>query len=392
MSAHFRTTAEPRLPTAEFRRYALFYLGYYGTLGAYTPYIGRWVSANGHGAYAVGAMLALWYGGRILAPPTWARRVGRSQAPGHWLVAGCGLAALTFAGFGWFNGGAMLFVVMAAFALFFNAVMPQFEAMTLNALGTRNHDYGKIRMWGSVGFLLVAASYGWLLDRLGNDAFVWLTLPWLALTVAAAWLHRADPPAPTPPAGEPRERLWRRPGARGLFATALLMQLGFGPFYVFYTLQLQAHGHDGFAVGVLWAIGVICEIVMFWQAPRLVQRFGAHRLMAACVLATALRWGLVAYFADSFAAMALAQTGHALSFAAFHAGCMRRMAELFPARRDMASAQGLLYGFSGGIGGVLGAGMAAFAWQHGGGTAAFLAGAACASIAFVVHRAVHRAG
>ena len=72
-------------------------------------------------------------------------------------------------------------------------------------------------------------------------------------------------------------------------------------------------------------------------------------------------------FGASFAWMALAQTGHALSFAAFHAGCMRRMAELFPQRRDMAAAQGLLYGFSGGIGGVAGAGVAAVAWQLGGG-------------------------
>ncbi|MGH8079784.1 MAG: MFS transporter [Lysobacter sp.] len=378
------------MPTAEFRRYALFYLGYYGALGAYTPYIGRWVSANGHGGYAVGAMLALWYGGRILAPPTWARQVARSAAPGRWLVAGCLLALLMFAGFTQFKGGAMLFVVMGAFALCFNAVMPQFEAMTLNALGVRNHDYGKIRMWGSVGFLLVAASYGWLLDRLGNDAFIWLSLPWLVLTVAAAWLHRHDPPSPAPDANAPREQLWRRPGTRGLLGTAMLTQLGFGPFYVFYTLQLQAHGHDGFAVGLLWAIGVICEIAMFWQAPRLVQRFGAHKLIAACLIATALRWVLVAYFAGSFGWMALAQTTHALSFAAFHAGCMRRMAELFPARRDMASAQGMLYGFSGGVGGVLGAGMAAVAWQHGGGTAAFVAGSVCSLLALSVHVAAHR--
>lgn len=378
------------MSTAEFRRYALFYLGYFGMLGAYTPYIGRWVSANGHGGYAVGAMLALWYGGRILAPPTWARQVARSRAPGHWLVAGCLLALATFAGFARFDGGVMLFVVMGAFALFFNAVMPQFEAMTLNALGTRNHDYGKIRMWGSVGFLIVAASYGWLLDRLGNDAFVWLSLPWLVLTVAAAWLHRGDPPSPAPLEGTPRERLWRRPGTRRLLGTVLLVQLGFGPFYVFYTLQLQAHGHDGFTVGLLWAIGVLCEILMFWQAPRLVQRFGAHRLIAACIFATALRWVLVAWFADSFAWMALAQTGHSLSFAAFHAGCMRRMAELFPARHDMASAQGMLSGFSGGIGGVLGAGMAALAWQHGGGTAAFMAGSVCSVAALALHLAAQR--
>lgn len=383
-----RTLRPPaaRLSPADFRRYALFYLGYYGALGAYTPYIGRWVAANGHGGYVVGAMLALWYGGRIVAPPTWARLSGRSATPGHWLVAGCALALLGFAAFAGFERGAMLFVVMAWFGVFFNAVMPQFEAMTLSALGPRNHDYGRIRMWGSVGFLIVAGTYGWLLDRLGNDAFVWLTLPWLVLTVGAAWLHRGDRPAPHPePDATSRSGLWRRPGARHLLVTALLMQLGFGSFYVFYTLHLQAQGHGGFAVGVLWAIGVLCEIGMFWLAPRLVQRFGAHRLMTACLLSTVVRWTIVAMFGSSFAWMALAQTGHALSFAAFHAGCMRRMAELFPLRREMSAAQGLLYGFSGGIGGVAGAGVAAVAWQLGGGRCAFFAGAAIACVALAAH-------
>ena len=370
---------------SDFRRYALFYLGYYGALGAYTPYIGRWLVSQDHGGYVVGAMLALWYGGRIVAPPVWSRLTGNSAAPGRWLVAGCALATLGFALFAGVSGLPMLFAAMAWFALFFNAVMPQFEAMTLSALGNRNDEYGRIRMWGSVGFLLVAGTYGWLLDRFGNAMFVWLTLPWLLLTVAAAWLHRHDLPHRTVDATTPRETLWRRPGTRRLLGVALLMQLGFGPFYVFYTLHLQAHGHDGTAVGVLWAIGVACEIVMFWQAPALVRRFGAFRLMSACLAVTALRWWLVAVAGGSFAWMALAQTTHALSFAVFHAGCMRRMAELFPARRDMVAAQGMLYGISGGIGGVLGAIVAAVAWQHGGGHAAFVAGAVAAVLALLLH-------
>lgn len=372
---------------SDVRRYALFYLAYYAALGAYTPYIGRWLASQDYGGYVVGAMLALWYGGRVVAPSLWSRLTGSSAAPGRWLVGGCALATLGFAAFAGVSGLPMLFAVMAWFAVFFNAVMPQFEAMTLSALGDRNDEYGRIRVWGSVGFLLVAGTYGWLLDRFGDAMFVWLTLPWLLLTVAAAWLHRHDPShrtvAATP--ATPRETLWRRPGTRRLLGVALLMQVGFGPFYVFYTLHLQALGHDGTAVGVLWAIGVLCEIVMFWRAPTLVRRHGAFRLMSVCLLVTALRWWLVAVAGGSFAWMALAQTTHALSFAVFHAGCMRRMAELFPARRDMVAAQGLLYGISGGIGGVVGAGVAAVAWQRGGGEAAFGAGAAVTVLALLLH-------
>ncbi|HZH43732.1 MAG TPA: MFS transporter [Lysobacter sp.] len=375
---------------AGYRRHALFYFGYYGALGAFSPYIGRWVAANGHGGWAVGAMLALWYAGRMVAPPAWARLTGHSAVPGHWLVGGCALALLGFAAFLRLDTGVGLFVAMAWFALFFNAVVPQFEALTLSALGPRSHDYGRVRVWGSVGFLLVAGSYGALLDRFGDDAFVPLVLPWLALTLAAAWPHRRTPAVA--PSAELRPAVWRRPGARRLLGVALLVQLGFGPFYVFYTLHLQAHGHDGLSVGLLWSVGVLCEIAMFWYAPALIRRYGAARVIAISLAASVARWALVATQADSLALMALAQATHALGFAAFHAGCMRRMAELFPDRRDMNSAQGLLYGISSGFGGVLGAGVSALAWQLGGGFAAFLVGAAVTLAALVLHLAAARFG
>ena len=380
---------------ADFRRYSLFYLGYFGALGAFTPYIGRWVVAQGHGGYVVGAVLGLWYGGRMVAPPTWSRWSARSPTPGRWLVTGCLLALLGFAALAGTTDAWPIFVAIAWFALFFNAVMPQFEAMTLSALGQRSHDYGRIRVWGSVSFLVVAASYGWLLDRLGEDAFVWLTLPWLALTTAAAWLHRNDRPHNLEPEGHAgahpaKAGLWRRPGVRSLLLVTLLMQLGFGPFYVFYTLHLRAQGHNGTAVGLLWAIGVICEVAMFWLAPRLLRRFGAWPVMVVCMGVTVVRWLVVAWLGASFGWMALAQAGHAFSFAAFHASCMRRMAELFPERRDMGAAQGLLYGFSGGIGGVLGAGVASVAWQHGGGQWTFIAGALATLAGFGVLLATTR--
>jgi PPP family 3-phenylpropionic acid transporter len=367
-----------------FRRYSLFYLCYYAALGAYTPYIGRWVASLGHGGWVVGAMLGLWYATRIVGPPAWSMASQRDGRQGRWFVAGCVLTALCFAGFAFTRSAPALLAVMAAFGLFYNAVMPQFEAMTLAALGDGTHRYGRIRVWGSIGFLAVASTYGWLLDRLGDDAFVWLTLPWLVATAAAAWPHRHDPPAPDAPPPRLDVALWTRPGVRSFLAVALLMQLGFGPFYVFYTLHLQAHGHSGLAVGVLWGIGVVIEIALFWQAPKLISRLGAQRLIAWCLGLTVLRWAATGMLAGSFTAMAAMQALHALSFAMFHACCMHRMGELFPGALGKHG-QSLLYGFSSGVGGVLGALMAAALWERGGGEAAFVGGAVATAIAAWVH-------
>jgi PPP family 3-phenylpropionic acid transporter len=369
---------------ASFRRFSVFYLCYYAALGAYTPYIGRWVSSLGHGGYVVGAMLGLWYGTRIIAPPLWTALIHRSKAPGQWFVAGTVLTLLCFAGFTFTRSAWALLAVMSAFGFFYNAVMPQFEAMTLAALGADSHQYGRIRVWGSIGFLVVASSYGALLDRLGDPAFPWLTLPLLLATAVAAWPHRRDPVPAEEEDSEPPAHLWKRPGVRRFLLVALLMQLGFGPFYVFYTLHLQAHGHNGLEVGSLWGLGVLIEIALFWQAPKLIARFGAQPLMLFCLVVTSLRWAVTALFADSLALMAAAQLLHAFSFAVFHACCMRRMVEFFPGKLAKRG-QSLLYGFSSGIGGVLGALMAAWLWERGGGQWAFMAGAIVVAIAAVIY-------
>lgn len=372
------------MPPHQRWRFAAFYACYYAALGAYTPYIGRWVDSQGFDGYVVGAMLALWYGTRVISPPLWALAVTRSARPGIWLVAGCALSLLVFATFSLTHTAIALLLVMTVFGLLFNAVMPQFEAMTLTALGPRANEYGRIRVWGSLGFLLVAGSYGALLDRWGNAMFVWLSLPLFVATLWAAALHRADPGPERVPTPTDAGHLWRRPGVRRFLIVALLMQVSFGPFYVFYTLHLQAHGHSGLAVGALWAIGVLVEIALFWVAPQAIARFGADRLLPVCMGVTVARWIVTALFADSFAVMALAQATHALGFAMFHACNMRLMTEYFPGRRA-ATGQSLLYGFSSGIGGVIGALMAAAAWQQAGGALAFVCAAAVSAAALLVY-------
>lgn len=364
--------------------YAQFYFWYYAVVGAYTPYVGRWVVALGHGGAMAGAMIGLWYASRVAGPPAWTALTARSARPGRWLVYGCVLGLASFALFTCTRETVPLLLVMTVFGLFYNALLPQFEAMTLTALGRANHEYGRIRLWGSLGFLLVAGSYGWLLDRLGDGAFPWLCLPLLVIAVAAAWPHRDEQPARISVGTAEAGHLWRRPGVRRFLLMALLAQAGFGTFYVFYTLHLQANGHDGLHVGILWAIGVLAEIVMFWFAPGVLARFGARRLLGFCLLVGTVRWALTALFAASFTLMALVQLSHAFSFAVFQSCLMRMMADYFPGRRASAG-QGLLYGFSSGFGGVLGAGVAAVLWHHGGGEWAFLGGSALTALAWLIH-------
>lgn len=371
------------------REHAIFYFCFYAALGAYTPYVARFVDHLGFSGLVAGGMLGLWYASRIVAPPLWSRWVAASAAPGRWLLGGCALAMLGFASFGAVQSVTQLFLAMLFFGFFYNAVMPQFEAMTLAAIADEPQAYGRLRVWGSVGFLVVAGTYGALLDAWGEAWFVGATLPWFVLMLAAAWPWRRLPAAGATDEAAPRvamRALWRRAGVRPLLVLALLVQAGFGAFYVFYTLHLQAHGHGGATVGLLWVTGVLAEIALFWTAPRWIARYGARRLMAVCLGVTVVRWGVVAAFAGSLPLMLAAQLTHALGFALFHACLMQRMATLFPGR-DGSAGQGLLYGFSSGLGGVVGALVAAGLWEWRGGAAAFLGGALLTAAAWALHQA-----
>lgn len=360
-----------------------FYFWYCAALGAFTPFFARWLHELGLEGLAIGTVMAMWYLSRIVAPPAWGALCARSASPLRWLQLGCLAMTLSFACFLLARGFWSLLLVMLAFGSFANAVLPQFEAITLDRLGDRRDRYGRVRLWGSLGFLVVAVGYGPLLDVTGVGALPLLTLPFLVATCLAALVNGRL--AATVHVGQVpslREVL-RRPQVRAFFLIALLMQIGFGPFYVIYTLHLAANGHSGLVIGLLWGLGVVAEILVFLFMNRIFARWRTDAILSICLVATALRWLLVAGWPESLAVMLLAQCVHALSFGAFHAACMQRVTEFFPGRLGQHG-QGIMFGFSSGVGGVLGALMAGGLWQASGGAGAFLAAAVVCALAWLL--------
>ncbi len=369
----------------QMRSFAFFYFFFYAVLGAYSPYIGRYLESHGYSGYVVGGVLAVWYATRIVSPPFWASRMDQCDRPGRWFFAACVLSSISFAGLLFTSSLLWIYSAMIGFGFFYNAIMAQFDAMTLNALQGRGAQYGRVRVWGSIGFLVIAGSMGSLLDLTGAKALVWLTLPLLVLMIVSAWPHRQrEPQAPQINLDSART-LFMRPGVRSFLWMALLMQAGFGPFYVFFSIHMHDYGHSDSVIGLLWAVGVIAEIIVFWFAPRIIEKIGAGGLIFWCIAVTAVRWVITGYLASSMTIMLFAQLSHALSFALFHACSMERMSRLFPGK-DAMRGQGLLYGFSSGIGGVAGALIAALLWEQINGSAAFVGGAILSLIALVVYR------
>jgi PPP family 3-phenylpropionic acid transporter len=354
------------------RRLASFYFAYYAALGAFTPYWSLFLKACGQDVAAIGVLMSLWYATRVVAPSAWSGLAARSRRPVLWLRIGCILALASFALFLLPLDFTGLFAAMCVFCFAWNAVMPQFEAITLSHLGGRIAWYGRIRVWGSIGFILVVVAFGVVFDRVSIILLPLLTLPLFAGMLASSFVndYGAASVDERPTSGDFRERLRRREVV-AFFIVALLAQISFGPYYTFFSIYLEQHAYRPSALGAYWAIGVAAEIAMFFASARMFARWDATHVLIVALISAALRWWATALFADNVTVMVAAQLTHALNFAAFFAACMQLLVRFFPGRMN-GHAQGIYYGFSSGVGGVLGALLAGGLWSFDNGRLAFL--------------------
>ena len=352
-----------------------FYFAYYAALGAFTPYWSLYLESRGMGVAAISLLMSLWYATRIVAPSTWAMLAARSPQPIRWLQLGCLLSVLCFALFLLPLRFAGLLAVMCAFCFAYNAVMPQFESITLSHLGARSDLYGRIRVWGSIGFIAVVAGFGVLIDRFGVHTLPWLMLPLLAGLLASSFANAYAPLAEAvrdqPHIGF-RTRL-KQPQVIAFFAAAFLAQVSFGPYYTFFSIYLTEHGYSPTMLGLFWTVGVLAEIGVFFLASRIFRRWDAGTVLVFAMCSAALRWWLTALWPDVVAVLLLAQLTHALNFGAFFAAVMQLLVRFFPGRMN-GHGQGVFYGLSSGVGGVIGALAAGQLWRFGGNVAFLAAG------------------
>jgi MFS transporter, PPP family, 3-phenylpropionic acid transporter len=360
-----------------------FYLFYFATLGALVPYWSLYLRSLHFSVTQIGQLTAILMATKIVAPYVWgwiADHTGRRIAIVRMASL---LAALAFAGVFAGNGFWWLALVISAFSFFWNASLPQLEATTLNHLGSEPGHYSRIRLWGSVGFIVTVAGLGPVLDRYGPGL-----LPAILLMLfVAIWLSSlAVPESAAEPAAPKQEALRaviRRPVVVSLFGVCFLMQASHGPYYTFFTIYLENFGYSRTLIGQLWGLGVIAEIGVFLLMPRLLPRFGARRLLLLAAGFTTLRWLLIAAFPVHPGVIGVAQTLHAASFGLYHAVSIYLVHRLFTGSHQ-GRGQALYSSLSFGAGGAVGSLASGYLWRGIGPEAMFLLAAVASFTALIV--------
>jgi PPP family 3-phenylpropionic acid transporter len=324
--ANARSTAKGRLgPVAT----AATYIALCAAIGVQMPFFPLFLTARGLGPEAVGLAIAMPMAIRLFAMPLAGILSDMSGAP-RALLAILGLAsAAAFALVGLVQGTAAILLAVGLAAVVWSPAFALLDSYTVQLAKRRVVDYGRSRLWGSAAFVAANLGVGYLLNFANAGAIIWLIAgACLAFALAARFL-----PALAHPEHEARLPAIRYPKILLLgVAAAAFVQASHALLYGFSSLQWSARGLSPGIIGVLWSLGTIAEIVLFFAGTKLVRKIPALRLIALGGFAATLRFGAFALDPPA-TSIALLQLLHAFSFGATHLGLMALIADHVPARQ-----------------------------------------------------------
>ena len=358
-------------------RLAGVYFFYFAYLGAFAPYFSLYLSSLGIAAAGIGVIMALPQLVRIGAPHLWgwlADRGGQRMRVAR-ICTVIGTAA--YCGLFFAQGVEGLFAVVLLMSFFLSAALPQVEVTTLSHLGEHSAQYGRVRVWGSVGFIAAVLAVGYALDRLPLGVLLWIMLVILVGVVALLMLVPEAPQAAHAHDHTPIAHVVRDPRVIALIIACALMAVAHGPYYTFYSIHLVGYGYTKSAVGWLWSVGVFCEIAIFFWMSQLFRAFALRQVLIASFALAAIRFVVIAWCADSLWLLLLAQAMHAASFGSFHASALGYVHRFFRGR-NQARGQAIYTSLTFGLGGTLGGLYAGYAWEHFSAGITFSGAALCA--------------
>ncbi len=357
-----------------------FYFFYFAFVGAMAPFWGLYLHSLEFNAFQIGVLMSLLQVMRIFAPNIWghiADRTGKRIAIVQLAALVCLVAfiGVFFAKTFWW-----LFAVMSLISFFWSASLPLVEATTLTHLGDHSDRYGRIRLWGSVGFILVVVGLGALLDHASISLMPWVVMGLLVGIVLTSRMIPEAEIAHHEHVHIPMRAVLRRPEVVTLFAAALLMAAAHGPYYTFFTLHLVQTGYSKSFAGWLWALGVVCEIGIFLVMPRVFRSLRPETVLLATLLIAAVRFLLIGWQADNLPVLLFAQLLHALTFGAYHASALALVHRHFTGK-NQARGQALYNSVAFGVGGTIGSLYSGAAWDALGAGATFSIASGCALLA-----------
>ncbi|GAA3920519.1 MFS transporter [Litoribacillus peritrichatus] len=344
-----------------------FYFCYFAFLGCLLPFWPIFLSEKGFDGLQIAAFHAVFLSTKIFAPSIAGYLSDRFNILMSVIRCSLIFAGISFSfyilGFDYLE----LIVIGVVYSVFWNAILSQFEAYTLCRLDSQANRYSRIRLWGSIGFIVLSFSLG--------VVFEWLSIQWLpfimiALIVFASYISFQLSELAKTEESDPKKRVQKlmpvlkKPAVVSFLLICFFIQLSHGAYYSFYSLYLEGYGFSNYWIGGLWSVGVVAEIILFLIFPYYLKKYGEYVLLVLSIILTVLRWLVIGYFPESLSLVLFAQGLHAFSFGCLHVVSMVYVQRFFPSGLS-GRGQALYSGVSFGLGGAIGAIISGFLWESG---------------------------
>lgn len=329
---------------------------YFAHIGFFNPYLPLWLKAQGLPIVVISLLASVQSFTRVFAPYAWGALSDHTGERVKLLRISAAIALAVSGGL-WIEGGAWwIGLVLLLLFTHTSSMMSLTEAAMAHLVAGDWGRYGRVRLWGSVGFMLTVFAAGAWFERWGMGSFpAWTALTLAGVLACTLWLPdvKEAPAHAETGRSEPVLPILRQPAVRWFFASLLFHVMAHFAIYGFLSLYLDSLGYSKGIIGGLWAVSVLVEILWFYAQGRLIGRFAMERWLVICGVATALRMGITALLGGWLAALFVAQVLHSLSFATHHTACIALVSKHFPGRlRGRGQALFTVTGY--GIGGVTG--------------------------------------
>ncbi|WP_373986732.1 MFS transporter [Duganella sp. BuS-21] len=345
--------------------FALFLFCYYAHAGTWSTYATLYFADQGMTVAQIGVLMSMIQVLRIVGPNVW------GYVADHYdrrvlVLRVAGFAALVgFSGFFFGSTFGHFMLAMVILNLFTSGQAPICEALMLSEMKGDLTYYGRIRMWGSIGFIVSVTLASLALEHYGIITLPWVAALLLVATIAAAFRLRDVPRRTHKEAPPALLSLLCRREVIAFFASTALMVAAHTSLYTFYSLYLERSGYSKTVIGAMWSLGVLAEVLLFYFQAPLFRRWGAMRMMYLALGVAAARFLMIGFGSHILWLLIAAQLMHALTFALHHSSSVMSLQRWFSGPLQ-ARGQALYMSISYGIGGSLGGLFLAQWWERAG--------------------------
>ncbi len=339
--------------------FAALSAAYFSHIGTVNTFLSLWLKEIGYGVALIGLIASIQSFSRLVAPYAWAWLGDRTGERAKLLRIATVLALLGSLGFFW-QGGGFWWLIACLLFMYLNssALMPMSES-ALAQIVTRGgvfdvRRHGRVRLWGSLGFMVTVLAAGAWFEAFGMKHFpLIVTLGLVLLMLSAYQIPDVRETSAQDLAAPPIWHTLRQPPVAWFFTALALHVLSHMGLYVFFSLYCDELGYSKTLIGMLWAAGVVVEILWFYTQGRWLPRFSLTFWLIICSGMAVLRFVLTAGWGGTLWVLLAAQALHAVSFAAHHTVCTALISHHFPgSMRGRGQALYTVIGY--GVPGVLG--------------------------------------